>query len=48
MGGLVDGVYATGHNVAEMRKIVDGINWDQVMSGRIPFQDLRSGESKMH
>ena len=48
MGGLVSGVYATGHNVAEMRKIVDGINWDQVMSGRIPFQDLRSGESKMH
>jgi len=40
MGGLVGGVYATGHNVAEMRKIVDGINWDQVMSGQIPFQDL--------
>jgi NTE family protein len=36
----VGGVYATGHNVAEMRKIVDGINWDQVMSGQIPFQDL--------
>ena len=40
MGGPVGGVCATGHNVAEMRKIVDGINWDQVMSGQIPFQDL--------
>lgn len=48
MGGLVGGVYATGHNVAEMRKIVDGINWDQVMSGQIPFQNLRSAASKMH
>ena len=32
MGGLVGGVYATGHNAAEMRQIVNGINWDEVMS----------------
>ena len=40
MGGLVGGVYATGHDAAEMRKVVDGINWDQVLSGKTPFQDL--------
>jgi NTE family protein len=40
MGGLVGGVYATGHNAAEMRQIVHGIPWDEVMAGRTPFQDL--------
>src|ERR1017187_247132 len=33
MGGLVGGVYATGHNAAEMRQIVNEIPWDQVMAG---------------
>ena len=40
MGGLVGGVYATGHNAAEVRDLVKGINWDQVLSGQTPFQDL--------
>ncbi len=40
MGGLVGGVYATGHNAAELRQVVNGINWDQVMAGRTPFDDL--------
>jgi NTE family protein len=40
MGGLVGGVYATGHNAAEMRQIVNGIDWDQVLSGQTPFDDL--------
>ena len=40
MGGLVGGVYATGRNAAEVRDVVNGINWDQVMSGQTPFQDL--------
>jgi NTE family protein len=40
MGGLVGGVYATGHNAAEMRHIVGGIPWDEVLSPRTPFQDL--------
>jgi NTE family protein len=40
MGGLVGGVYATGRNAAEVREVVNGINWDQVMSGQTPFQDL--------
>ncbi len=40
MGGLVGGVYATGHNAAEMRQIVNGIPWDEVIGGRTPFPDL--------
>jgi len=40
MGGLVGGVYATGHNAVEMRKVVNGINWDEVMAGQVPFNDL--------
>src|SRR5271165_6908129 len=40
MGGLVGGVYATGHNAAEMRQIVSGIPWDEVMAGQTPFDDL--------
>ena len=40
MGGLVGGVYATGRNAAEVRDVVNGINWDQVMAGQTPFDDL--------
>ena len=40
MGGLVGGVYATGHNATEIRDMVKGINWDEVLSGQVPFQDL--------
>ncbi len=40
MGGLVGGVYATGRNAAELRQVVSGINWDEVMAGQTPFDDL--------
>src|SRR5271166_3921782 len=40
MGGLVGGVYATGHNAAEMSQIVKGIPWDEVLSPYTPFADL--------
>ena len=40
MGGLVGGIYATGRSPAEVRQLVSGINWDQVLSGQIPFKDL--------
>ena len=40
MGGLVGGVYATGRNAAEVRDVVKGIKWDEVISGQIPFDDL--------
>src|SRR5271163_1054375 len=40
MGGLVGGIYATGRSPAEVRELINGINWDQVLSGAIPFPDL--------
>ena len=40
MGGLVGGVYSTGRNAAELRDVVNGINWDEVMAGQTPFDDL--------
>lgn len=40
MGGLVGGVYATGRDAAELREVVQGIQWDEVISGQSRFQDL--------
>src|ERR1700750_1460593 len=40
MGGLIGGVYATGRSASEIREVVQGINWDDVLKGQTPFQDL--------
>ena len=40
MGGLVGGFYATGMNPTDMRKMIEGINWDQVLRDQTPYQDL--------
>lgn len=40
MGGLVGGIYATGRSPAEVRELINGINWDEVLSGEIPYRDL--------
>ena len=40
MGGLVGGIYSTGRSPAEVREIVNGINWDEVLRGQTPFEDL--------
>ena len=40
MGGLVGGLYATGRNAQQVLEVVDTINWNQVMSGQTPFNDL--------
>jgi NTE family protein len=40
MGGLVGGVYATGRDATELRDVVKGIKWDEVISGQSRFQDL--------
>ena len=40
MGGLVGGIYATGRSPVEVRELVNGIDWNQVMSGVTPFRDL--------
>jgi NTE family protein len=40
MGGLVGGIYATGHSPAEVKAMVRSINWDQVLQGNTPYKDL--------
>ena len=40
MGGLVGGVYATGPNAAELRDVVKGIKWNQVINGQSAYEDL--------
>ncbi len=40
MGGLVGGLYSAGNSPAEIREIMRGIDWNEVVGGRIPFQDL--------
>jgi NTE family protein len=40
MGGLVGGIYSTGRSPAEVREIVNKVNWDDVLRGQTPFQDL--------
>jgi NTE family protein len=40
MGGLIGGFYSAGYRPAEIQEIVDKINWNDVLSGDIPFSDL--------
>src|SRR3984885_16058291 len=40
MGGLVGGIYATGRSPAEVRELINGMDWDQILSGVTPFRDL--------
>jgi NTE family protein len=40
MGGLVGGLYAMGNGPAEIRKLVDAVNWDDVLRGQTPYSDL--------
>jgi NTE family protein len=40
MGGLVGGVYATGRSPKEIETLISGIQWDEVLQGKIPFRDL--------
>lgn len=40
MGGLVGGIYATGHNATELEALVKSINWDEVLQGQTPYKDM--------
>ena len=40
MGGLVGGIYATGRSPAEVRELINGIDWDQVLSGKHLYADV--------
>ena len=37
MGGLVGGMYATGHSPAEIRALLESIDWDLALSGAVPY-----------
>lgn len=40
MGGLIGGAYATGETPAQIRTLVQGINWDQMLADTTPYGDL--------
>ncbi len=40
MGGLVGGLYSTGKNPQQLRELVDAQNWDVILGGGLPFEDL--------
>lgn len=40
MGGLVGGFYATGKSPKELKEIVEAQNWDIIIGGNAPYQDL--------
>jgi len=40
MGGLVGGLYATGHSPDQIEQFVKGIDWPLLLGGQTPYQDL--------
>src|SRR6267378_2542430 len=40
MGGLVGGFYATGMTPDELKTLIDGMDWRQILSDRTPYEDL--------
>jgi NTE family protein len=40
MGGLVGGLYATGHSPDEIQTLVEGMDWPLVIGGQTPYPDL--------
>jgi len=48
MGGLVGGMYATGHSPQEMRDLIKSIDWNAVIGGRTPYQDYSFRRKEDH
>ena len=40
MGGLVGGIYATGKSPDQIQQMIQNVDWDQALSGELPFRDL--------
>src|SRR6266436_4900166 len=40
MGGLVGGLYASGKSPQQLRELVDAQNWDVILGGALPYEDL--------
>jgi NTE family protein len=40
MGGLVGGFYATGVSPADMKTLIERLDWDKILRDRTPYEDL--------
>jgi NTE family protein len=40
MGGLVGGFYATGMSPEELRKLIAGVDWNEILGDATPYEDL--------
>ena len=40
MGGLIGGFYATGMSPKELKKLIEGVDWNEILSDATPFEDL--------
>jgi NTE family protein len=40
MGGLVGGFYATGMSPAELKKLIEGVDWNEMLGDATPYEDL--------
>src|SRR5207302_3137417 len=40
MGGLVGGFFATGMSPADMRQLIEHVDWDEILRDRTSYQDL--------
>lgn len=47
MGGLVGGFYAAGMSPEELKKLIAGVNWDDILRDRIPYQELSFSENRI-
>lgn len=40
MGGLIGGFYATGMSPAELKKLIRGVDWNEILGDATPYEDL--------
>jgi NTE family protein len=46
MGGLLGGLYATGHSAADLERIVQEGDWDQLLRSTSPYEDRSVSEKQ--
>jgi NTE family protein len=46
MGGLAGGLYATAHNAADLERIINEANWDDLLRARPKFEDRSVAEKQ--
>ncbi|MGB8476977.1 MAG: patatin-like phospholipase family protein [Candidatus Acidiferrum sp.] len=40
MGGLIGGFYAAGMSPAQLEKLIDGVDWNEILGDATPYEDL--------